>query len=114
MDKILQVSDSDLEIDAEPLGKLLSQHHRLERKETVEEATRAQEPAFDSSSITWRRNGVTPERGDESWVCYRYQEAPVSASWREKVPLMVRNTIATSNLMVVVYFGMRINIRQYR
>jgi hypothetical protein len=105
MDKILPVSGSDLEIDAEPLGKLLSQHHRLEREETAEESTRAQGPAFDLSSITRRRNGVTPERGDESWVYYRYQEAPVSTSWREKVPLMVRDTIATSNLMVVVYLG---------
>jgi hypothetical protein len=30
------------------------------------------------------------------------------ASLREKVPPMVRNTIATSNLMVTVCFGMRV------
>jgi hypothetical protein len=29
------------------------------------------------------------------------------AAWREKVPLMVRTTIATPNLMVTVCFGMR-------
>jgi hypothetical protein len=30
------------------------------------------------------------------------------AFWGEKVPPMVRNTIATSNLMVTVCFGMRV------
>jgi hypothetical protein len=54
-DKMLLVSGGDLEFDAERLGKLFSQEHRLEREGTVKQATRAQKPALDSSSTTRRR-----------------------------------------------------------
>jgi hypothetical protein len=52
---MLLISGGDLEFDASWLGKLFSQSCRLEREGTVKEATRAQKPAFDSSSIIRRR-----------------------------------------------------------
>jgi hypothetical protein len=61
-DRSPPVSGSNIKIDAERRGKLLYQKHRIEREGTVKEATRAQKPAFDSSSITRRRNGTTPYR----------------------------------------------------
>jgi hypothetical protein len=111
-DKMLLVSDSDLEINAKQLGKLLSQQQRLEREGTVKEVMGAQKPAFDSTSTTRHRNGGPPDR-NESWVYYRYQEAPMYALWREKLPPIVTITIATSNVTVTVYFAIRVNIRQY-
>jgi hypothetical protein len=53
--KMLLISGGDLEFHAERLGKLLSQSCRLKREGTVKEATRAQKPAFDSSSATRRQ-----------------------------------------------------------
>jgi hypothetical protein len=76
-DKMLLISGSDLEIDAERRGHLVSQQYRLEHEGAAKEATRAQKPPFDLSSTTRRRNGVTPDREDESLVYYRYREAPM-------------------------------------
>jgi hypothetical protein len=43
--------------------------------------------------------------GDESWAYYidRYQETSMHGSSREEVPLMVRNTIGSSKVMITVF-----------
>jgi hypothetical protein len=43
--------------------------------------------------------------GNELWIYSKWQKTSIYASWPAKVPPMVRNTIGTQKIMIMVFVG---------